>query len=543
MQSVFLVAIGVLGVLGSATTKRYDEHLRVTQSLDGKTLLHFTFEQHFPRGLNFHPMLSVADEFGVAHLDLSFTQGKGSQCIKAQSGDECVAPGLVLWAWLGNTTDSSVSSLDSLDRDARWTGLTNALAGTFCASMNFITPKVSAEPTESFRVDGIDPASNWLRYATLPREITCTENLTPWAKLLPCSTKSGIASLFNAYSLYDADYHSMRVKMHRPCPTCPLELVQELLVMLDPVRKGWQRNLDWSFKFFLNREIMGLCPLAGSNSVGVVVELPVEKVRDGVQISGGPYSSEEEGVYTFPLELGKPLDVSVKYTNPAPYRDTHPIPPVQIHRHLTGYGRERGGINIRLTNTSPSPHSITLLEVVPWYLMIYLHTLETRVSMLNDSSFTLSAPPMRMKYQPNIPRLRPTVLEMTTTLPPDSVTTIHYAFDRAFIKYTEHPPDANRGFDIGPAVVTVHSDKPDSEYRLYSEILLIALPTPDFSMPYNVITMTCTIVALYFGTVFNLIVKRLEGVEDKKVVRRWWMFWVKKEVVVSGDGEAKEKKE
>lgn len=29
----------------------------------------------------------------------------------------------------------------------------------------------------------------FLRYAVLPREVVCTENLTPWKKLLPCSSK------------------------------------------------------------------------------------------------------------------------------------------------------------------------------------------------------------------------------------------------------------------------------------------------------------------------------------------------------------------
>lgn len=30
---------------------------------------------------------------------------------------------------------------------------------------------------------------SFLRYAVLPREVVCTENLTPWKKLLPCSSK------------------------------------------------------------------------------------------------------------------------------------------------------------------------------------------------------------------------------------------------------------------------------------------------------------------------------------------------------------------
>lgn len=35
----------------------------------------------------------------------------------------------------------------------------------------------------------------FLRYATLPREIVCTENLTPWKKLLPCGSKVGVLHL------------------------------------------------------------------------------------------------------------------------------------------------------------------------------------------------------------------------------------------------------------------------------------------------------------------------------------------------------------
>jgi Gpi16 subunit, GPI transamidase component len=38
--------------------------------------------------------------------------------------------------------------------------------------------------------------------------------------------------------------------------------------------------------------------------------------------------------------------------------------------------------------------------------------------------------------------------------------------------------------------------------------LLLNLPTPDFSMPYNVIILSSTVIALAFGSVFNLLVRR-----------------------------------
>lgn len=43
--------------------------------------------------------------------------------------------------------------------------------------------------------------------------------------------------------------------------------------------------------------------------------------------------------------------------------------------------------------------------------------------------------------------------------------------------------------------------------RVYTETLLVSLPTPDFSMPYNVITLTCTVIALFFGSTFNLLTR------------------------------------
>jgi len=44
--------------------------------------------------------------------------------------------------------------------------------------------------------------------------------------------------------------------------------------------------------------------------------------------------------------------------------------------------------------------------------------------------------------------------------------------------------------------------------------LLLPLPTPDFSMPYNVIILTSTVMALAFGSIFNLLVRRFVGVDE-----------------------------
>ena len=53
--------------------------------------------------------------------------------------------------------------------------------------------------------------------------------------------------------------------------------------------------------------------------------------------------------------------------------------------------------------------------------------------------------------------------------------------------------------------------------ELYTEALLVNLPTPDFSMPYNVICLTCTVIALAFGPLANITTKSLTLVGPKDV--------------------------
>ena len=82
--------------------------------------------------------------------------------------------------------------------DETWTDLINVLSGMFCASLNFLDMRSTVTPHMAFRPSGATPlhytrryADN-VRYASLPRENVCTENLTPWKKLLPCGTRVSV---------------------------------------------------------------------------------------------------------------------------------------------------------------------------------------------------------------------------------------------------------------------------------------------------------------------------------------------------------------
>lgn len=192
-----------------------------------------------------------------------------------------------------------------------------------------------------------------------------------------------------------------------------------------------------------------------------------------------------------------------------PRQDKKPFPleqpPIYAERTFTGHGQEHGGVQSILRNPSGNDVEITYMESLPWFMKLYIHTLSLH---LNGNSTPRKDLLKEMYYRPALDRKRGTQLEMEILVPANSTVVMSYDFEKAILRYTEYPPDANRGFDVPAAVIKVG----DSEVRTTS--LLLSLPTPDFSMPYNVIIFTSTVMALAFGFIFNLLVRRFVGVDE-----------------------------
>ena len=134
--------------------------------------------------------------------------------------------------------------------DQKWRTLTNALSGLFCASLNFIDGTRTTRPVMSFQPEGDHPNATMenmhLLYGVLPHEVVCTENLTPFLKLLPCKGKAGIASLLDGHKLFDASWQSMAIDVRPVCPSdggeCVLEIEQTIDMVLDIERSKRPRG-------------------------------------------------------------------------------------------------------------------------------------------------------------------------------------------------------------------------------------------------------------------------------------------------------------
>ena len=122
--------------------------------------------------------------------------------------------------------------------DQRWQGLRHSLAGLFCASLGHLDEQRTTSPTLTFQPEGSLPNfthPHQLRHATLPSEHVCTENLTPFLKLLPCKSLSGIAHLLNPHKLFDADWHGLGVHV-RYRERLGVEVRLAFQAVFDPVR-------------------------------------------------------------------------------------------------------------------------------------------------------------------------------------------------------------------------------------------------------------------------------------------------------------------
>lgn len=279
---------------------------------------------------------------------------------------------------------------------------------------------------------------------------------------------------------------------------------------------------SWTIAEIFGRPIQGSClsedsrgRLRDSVCINVPHEREVHPYGDAVE------TKNEAGTgRCFAIPASNPFEMVLSHTGPQTF-NTISQPLLYASRSFTGHGQERGGVQTLLTNPSTtSSIEFVYFETLPWFMKPYLHTLTARLSTSSASSPEIIKETF---YRPALDRRRGTQLELLISVPADSTVILTYDFDKAILRYTEYPPDANRGFDVAPAVIRLLPASGNgsrsfvegqAEVYIRTSSLLLPLPTPDFSMPYNVIILTSTVMALAFGMIFNLLVRRFVGAEE-----------------------------
>lgn len=525
---VFLVLIKVVSSSDSFHEElllKFLGHSKVYAYFQFTTLWNQSFEDNefnhchlFP-----HSLAEIIQTYNVQELHVSLTEGLWRYRYWNYPIVDA-PPGAEIWTWFRK---------DTVNVDKQWKGLTSALSGLLCASFNFIDKINSVSPKLSFRPYGADDEevlnSTRLRYATLPREIACTENLTPWKKLLPCDATRGLATLLNARYIHNTNYHSIGIHYRQICANADcsqtqIELKQTVSLVYDLVLLGAMTN-EFSIRKLFGIGLFNHCPLAQTSNLYVDIsnnDLSLSKDAHDVitSVKGGQLS--KFAVY----DISKTQESSIQNLVIKRTRDAQTSSPLlHVNRFIREYGKEFGGIITKIRNNHREPMKVIYFENIPWFVPVYYHTLRI-------STDTKTIVPLKKHYIPGRIRMRPYYLEVVFEVPGRSVAEMSIDFDYMFLKWQEYPPDANHGFYVGSAVITAAlpyarnyhalprqislikqgwnvTDRDGFVVQLRTESFILGLPTPDFSMPYNVICLSCTVVALAFGPIHNITTKRL----------------------------------
>ncbi|KAI0147370.1 Gpi16 subunit [Xylariaceae sp. FL1272] len=513
--------------------------------------------RYFPRSL-----AQILQHVGTRELHLRFSLGRWDAenwGARPWDGTKEGGTGVELWAWLEADTEE--------EADFKWLTLTNALSGLFCASLNFIDETRTTRPVMSFRPEGYHLESSLekmhLLHGVLPHEVVCTENLTPFLKLLPCKGKAGISSLLDGHKLFDASWQSMAIDIRPLCDAgqeCVLQIEQTIDMVLDierskrprdnpiprpppghdlkcnaskPYHSGdtcfpsdFVESQEWALDQVFGKVMKGTCPLADPNVAPVCVQVPER--RDIFVTSGATefkntdglsrcYQIEPEADFAMILPRMSREGENAKTIADETVQPETPL--LYAERSFTGHGQEKGGVQSILTNPSPvSAVEFIFMESLPWFMRIYLHTLQARLEGTTEVTDDIV---QEIYYRPALDRARGTQLELRMRIPPASTVFLTYDFEKSILRYTEYPPDANRGFDVAASIITIlpstSPNAPPARQRisnLRTTSLLLSLPTPDFSMPYNVIIFTSTAIALAFGGLYNILVRRFVAADE-----------------------------
>ncbi|VDO34069.1 unnamed protein product [Haemonchus placei] len=438
----------LLLLFGFVCGDSYNEELKITR---------------LPSGANYSLFPRIVAELihshSLAELSFMLTQGRWHSSSWGLPPQPNGPTGASVHAWIyGNETEYAFTA------DDRWRTLINSLNGLFCTAMTSIVPELTSSPRFAFsRPDSDKEHEMHIRYSAVGKESVCTENLTPWRKLLPCKQvrivflsaslfSHGLVTLLNPLKLYESVYHSMGVELRQTGQGANNNYQLQLIIynVFDiPVKSG---KLDWSISDLFNRKATGTCAAATSSEV--IVELD-----KGIHLEPPPQRivSDKFGVYDLKTNSSSPsFSVSAFYDDMFDFLSSEEQETLSLSSFIGGTD-QHDGVLVSILKNGGSSLRVTFTHQLPWFMMIYYHTIGVTCVDLeqgNEQVFKIH----KRHFVPAISRRRPALIEMELELPSRSKCQVRLEFEKAFLRIREYPPDANHGMYVPAAVVTFEKE-------------------------------------------------------------------------------------
>ncbi|ORX38276.1 GPI transamidase component PIG-T [Kockovaella imperatae] len=466
----------------------------------------------------------------VSELTISFVSGRWDQRRTGEAGPlhhESGGGGGEVRGWLRNNQNGKP------DFEA-WTRVTHALGGLFCAGLG---PSEDGDSVNTFghiypaHVSQTNTSHFFLPQPTLH---LCTENLTPFLTLLPSKGLSGLSLLLARPDLVFAwGFQSEGIEVIMPSAESPQGRWRgwwEGIVDLVPPKGG---DRSFSLNSLFKKNVPRAFPMADSSVLKVI--LPEQ---EGFRMNNVPSKTETKwidgrlrNVANWDLSHGDMAgkDISFWWDGEGDFRHPRSFTPptVTLFRTVIEPFASDGTFSILIHNTGDETRQAVYSEAWPWWLQAWTHEISIAQDKVPSPLLITS-----MFYEPSTPPTASiTTLHLGITIPARSTLQLKIPFTKLTLKYTEHRPDAERGREIPSGMLTfldledsddcqvevsVRKTSSDTLNRsrcsrrehLYTSRRLVDLPTPDFSMPYNVIIMTSTVMAVFFGLMHGALTRR-----------------------------------
>lgn len=388
----------------------------------------------------------ITSKFDLSELRLSISRG-GEDGFQWSSKMES-PPG----AFLAATFDST----QNITTDERWKSLVGVLAGLFCISLNQLNLESSISPLwplPSFmEIDDL----NQRRMGFLPREVACTENLTPWKKILPTGGDHGLVNyLSNAHhQLRQSSYWSLELDFHTRESTNFLSLKHTMVIdvrQADELRYASGKEATSSIVINSHRlfGIKSFIPTAAAKSTTLVL---VQNPTQNVKISTKTFDkmnlalqneTSDNMIWKMNLQ-NEDFAIRMQWNDDIKTNEIQNY--IKVSRFNGGKGQGHGKVISKIDNKFDHDKTVLTLEVIPWWLIPEMGKMRLR-----------NCEKVNAMYVPADDHLRKTAsLMLVLTIPAGTSCWVEYDYTTAWPKWTEYPPDANHGRYL-PSLMALYS--------------------------------------------------------------------------------------
>ncbi|VDP88297.1 unnamed protein product [Echinostoma caproni] len=332
----------------------FDEELLIKDTGTGHTVFHFNFVSKTPQfeqtkqhyDIIPKTMFQLFSKYSIDELHLSMVRGYWDDERWGRNFIMAAPTGAELWAWF--TKDTS-----------KW----------------------SYRPLGVTKLNGSREDARRVRYAQMPGEGLCNENLTPWVKLLPCKGLKGLTSLLLPTALFRSNFNAIKTDLRRicwdySCSNLGFELRQSLTVVFDRRLLYPTPLTPWSLDGLLGTQIQDACKAASSSNV-FILNSPVQ-IQSSIPFNTTANPADSRLLSTLPS--AQLATKSAVFSSSALSKvSAQTLPLVSVTRYVTGSGTADGGLKSLLISRADFSIRVAYLDLIPWYTQVLFSTLELKV--------------------------------------------------------------------------------------------------------------------------------------------------------------------